>query len=76
MKSLHAVRLVQVLVFRCSGTKPQLVRTKGDRSGLKVTGGDRNWTFCTVAIFADDDVFALVNREGEEALRDALGATR
>ena len=66
VKSLHAVRLVQVLVFRCSGTKPQLVRTKGDR----------NWTFCTVAIFADDDVFALVNREGEEALRDALGATR
>jgi trk system potassium uptake protein TrkA len=27
-------------------------------------------------IFAKDEVYALVNREGEEALRDALGATR
>ena len=27
-------------------------------------------------IFANDEVYALVNREGEEALRDALGATR
>ena len=27
-------------------------------------------------IFAKDEVFALVNREGEQALRDALGATR
>jgi len=27
-------------------------------------------------IFANDEVYALVNREGEEALRDALGSTR
>jgi trk system potassium uptake protein len=27
-------------------------------------------------VFAKDEVYALVNREGEEALRDALGATR
>lgn len=27
-------------------------------------------------ILANDEVYALVNREGEEALRDALGATR
>jgi trk system potassium uptake protein TrkA len=27
-------------------------------------------------IFAKDEVYALVNREGEDALRDALGATR
>jgi len=27
-------------------------------------------------IFAHDEVYALVNREGEDALRDALGATR
>ena len=27
-------------------------------------------------VFANDEVYALVNREGEQALRDALGATR
>jgi trk system potassium uptake protein len=27
-------------------------------------------------VFAKDEVYALVNREGEDALRDALGATR
>jgi hypothetical protein len=27
-------------------------------------------------ILAHDEVYALVNREGEDALRDALGATR
>ena len=74
---------LEIMEIRIPSESPMVGKTlsaislpRSSNIALIIRGSDHIVPSAETQIQADDEVYALVNREGEEALRSALGATR
>ena len=74
---------LEIMEIHVPAESPMVGRTlnaislpRSSNIALIIRGNEHIVPNAETQIHADDEVYALVNREGEEALRSALGATR